>query len=492
MHFVLRPSIPDSSLAAVAVALAASLCGGAEASAVCAVNRGDADFGVFDKPFAADSPWNSRPVSPVFGTDTIPASTYFPSIGQGAYSTQAFEAQASDPPVTIQGTGANGVWDPDAEAWRTSITLPHWPAGVTPAGGSDGHAEVVDITTGIVHSFYRLQQVGGVWQAQQYAWTALGGRGFGDPAHYMQGARSSGTSTLGGLMRTSEIDDGDTMYRHALAMSMTFNGLSPSPAYVFPATSADTNARTTNTGTFPLGSLMMLPPGFDTSTIANLQLRKVAETLKTYGAYVVDRNTGTPYAIYAENGSTFSLMPHGWDNQVASDEVRIQQALRRVVSAAGWVDGAGQAFGAYAQDQNIVSLRGYWWRSLGSTSGTYDTWRQAMVFPATDGPIQENNSGGRAYSGVAWAAPAQGARYHLVAITSGAATFRMTLKDRNTGATVYDSGVLNNGQSSDFAWPAADFVLSTFVANATSGAAGTVAASLTPTTAVGESACDGS
>ena len=67
--------------------------------------------------------------------------------------------------------------------------------------------------------------------------------------------------------------------------------------YVFPATAADGNAATTNTGRIPEGALMMLPYNFDVSQIANPAVRKVAQTLKVYGAYVVDRNVGVPFTI---------------------------------------------------------------------------------------------------------------------------------------------------------------------------------------------------
>src|SRR5690606_36727540 len=107
------------------------------------------------------------------------------------------------------------------------------------------------------------------------------------------------------LIRKHEIDNGDSMYRHALAMSLSFNALSPNPTYGFPATSADTNAARENSGRIPEGALMMLPPSYDTQKIVTPALRKVAETLKTYRAYVVDRNFGTPYFIYVENGAGF-------------------------------------------------------------------------------------------------------------------------------------------------------------------------------------------
>ena len=191
-------------------------------------------WGTFDRPFSASSLWNSRPTDAVLSATTIPASSYFPAVGPGTHTSAAFKATAADGPITIIGLDSRGVWDPDSEVYRPGITVPHWPAGVVPAAGSDGHAEVVDTVTGMVHSFLKLRRVGNVWQAAQYGWTALAGRGLGDPSHYFQGTRATGVSTLGGLIRKQEVNDGDTIYRHALAMSLTFNALSPNPTYQFP------------------------------------------------------------------------------------------------------------------------------------------------------------------------------------------------------------------------------------------------------------------
>jgi hypothetical protein len=219
------------------------------------------------------------------------------------------------------------------------ITITHWPADVMPVEGRDGHAEIVDPSTGIIHSFYQLRHIDGRWRARMYAWTRLDGRGWTDPAHYYQGARAAAVSSMAGLIRKHEVADGDIAYRHALAMSITYNALSAKPAYVFPATSVDTTSATTNSGSIPEGALVMLPESFDTQRISNRALRKVAETLKIHGGYVVDRNRGAPFAIYVENGSDLTLHRGGWDNAVADDLERIRRALRQVVSARGWLDG---------------------------------------------------------------------------------------------------------------------------------------------------------
>lgn len=471
------PTSPASdSTVEMGAALAAAVTATASATTTGCTPDG---FGTFSKPFAAHSPWNSRPVDPVLGSATIPKSDYYPTVAAGPYSSTAFEAKATDGPVVITGNSTSGVWDPDSEVYRPSITIPHWPAGVVPATGSDGHAEIVDVTSGVVHSFSQLKQVDGVWKATQYAWTPLNGRGMGDPSHYFQGARAAGVSTLGGLIRKSEANDGASMFKHALAMSLTFNGLAANPTYVFPSTSSDTNAATANTGQIPMGSLMMLPASFNAQALATPELRKVAETLKTYGAYVVDRNYGTPYVIYVEIGADFKLHRNGWSNATANDLEVIRTALRPLQSAASWVDGADKPAAVTSTSLNLLSMRGYWYRSKGTQTGSFDTWRQALVFPATTTPIEQSNTGGRAYAGVKWAAPVAGDSYRLSVTATGGARLRTTITDKATNAVLYDSGDMSDAQTADFTWPAAaSFKISTYAKSGVAGVESTVSAQL--------------
>lgn len=410
-------------------------------------------YGTFSVPFAAYSPWNLRPVDPVLGTFAIPTSQYYPTLAEGTWSTGAFKATTSDPTVTVYPlAGQQGVWDPDMEVYRPTVAIPRWPAGVKPAAGSDGHADIVDEAMGIVHSFFQLRlESNGVWRAGQYAWAPLAGRGFGEPGHYYMGARAVGVPAIGGIIRKTEIDDGLPYYRHALAMSLTFNGLSATQPYIFPATSADGNAATTNTGAIPQGALMMLPANFDTASIQNLKLRKVAETLKRHGAYVVDRNYGTPYVIYVENGSNFNLMPTGWDNETATQLDRIRQNLRQVVSVGGWVDGAGKTV-IPEQRLNLLSMRGQWSLQRGSPAGSFDTWKQAVVFPVASADVIQVNYSTRVISSVVWAKPVAGVSYKLTARATGGGRLKLQLYSA-AGVRVFDSGELADGKSIDFVWP---------------------------------------
>ena len=76
---------------------------------------------------------------------------------------------------------------------------------------------------------------------------------------------------MAGIIRKHEIDDGMPYYMHALAMTLPqhtlANGISH-PSYVAPATSTD-NYAGNNTGTIPMGALMMLPASFDAASLSS-------------------------------------------------------------------------------------------------------------------------------------------------------------------------------------------------------------------------------
>jgi len=443
-------------------------------------------YGTYLHPFAPNSLWNSRPVNPVFDTFVIPKSTYFPSISSGAYSTGIFLAAATDEPMTVVGPSSTdtvtaGVIDPDTGGSRV-ITIPHWPASVVPASGTDGHADIVDPVTNTIHSFWKLKQINGRWTAALYSWCSLTGTGWGDPAHHYQGARAVGLPASAGLIRKDEIKDGRATYTHALALSLTYNALSNgvnTPAYVFPATSAD-GSLSGNTGSIPEGALLMLPPSFDSSNITNPDLKKIVETLKSYGAYVVDRNVGTPFAMYVENDSGFSLMPKGWDNTVASQLDQIRASLRRVLSAQDWVDAKGNSVSNainLQQRMNILSMRGPWYKQSGTATATYDTATQSLLFSATTTKTVHTNANNTGLTRVKWAVPKAGTYVQFTVSASGGATLR--LQTRTDGVLTFDSKDLANGQSIRFLWPANSAV--TLIATSGISGASSVKAVLVPT-----------
>lgn len=413
-------------------------------------------WGTYYRLFAADSPWNIRPVRPTLGTNQVKKPlfnpSWIPAVSDGTYSAQVFMATAKDPSVTIYGTYGYGVADPDTGKNR-DIVIPHWPANVVPAAGSDGHADIVDTVTGVIHSFFQLRKTNGRWTATMYSWTRVDGAGWGDPEHWSQGSRASGTVPAGGLIRLHEVDDNASHYQHALAMSLPghtlANGITK-PSYIAPATTTDSSART-NTGVIPMGARIMLPANFDTSTIRSPQLRKIANTLKLYGAFVVDRNYDTAFAIYVENGKNFKIMPNGWDGTVVTDLERIRAGMREMVKSDGWIDGNGVTM-TKQEAPAILSMRGAWMLPASNTvgKGAFNTWDQSIVFPYTTKKLNHVNYS-TGVSKVSWAALKAGTRVRFKADTSGGATIRMQVRVNNV--ITLDTGYLHHGTSSMLTWP---------------------------------------
>ena len=424
-------------------------------------------FGSFTKPFSIDSLWNSRPVNPKFANFEIPTSKYFPAIQQGSYSTGVFLSKEADSAVRVYGyPDRNGIWDPDSEQVKPFVTIPHWPKDVIPAQGTDGHADIVDESTGVIHSFWKLKFRNERWYAEQYAWTKLDGRGWGDPAHYFQGARATGVPALAGIIRQHEINDESLIYQHALAISLTDNGLSPAPTYVYPATSADTHAQRTHTGQIPEGALLMLPPSFDESTIkSSSKMKKIVRTLKSYGAYVVDENYGTPFVIYVETGPIpFKLnRPNlAWDSLVSEELNLIRANLRQVLSAEKWINGLGDEFPPN-RNLNLLSMRGPWTLKRGDKLGKFDTLKQELVFEPTSSEITQENHSGRCMQPILWAVPKIGELYKFQVVASGGAKVSLRVMDKTRTKVLYETRLMGNDEFEVMQWPSTEFFPILFV-----------------------------
>lgn len=434
----------------------------------------------YTKPFATNSLWNSRPISPSFSDFVIPLAKFNPLIDSGIYSSGCFFADDTSGPIVVKPIpGSKGVYDADAETSVPQVEISHWPADLVPAAGRDGHADIYDVSTGIIHSFWRLKNINGVWTANLYAWSPINGSGWADPAHYYHGARAVGIGACAGIIRKHEYASSDPIYPHALAMSLDTTGAAP--GYVYPATSAD-HYSGTNTGKIPEGALVMLPSSFNVSQLKTPELIKIANTLRVYGAYVVDGNYGTPFVIYAETGSGLNLHKNGYNLKAANELHLIRQSLRMVTSAKSWVDASGNPF-IPEKNLNILSMRGPWcvYKRAACvpndpSAGKFDTWKQAIVFGQTNTNVVQSNPSGRSLTKVTWAMPKKGDKYKLTAITTGGGKLRLILKDKRYSTRV-DTYDLVNGKSRTFVWPADDVIPNVVVTSGV-GASSTVSGTL--------------
>ena len=388
-----------------------------------------------DPLFAPKSPWNSRPIKPVLGTDTVPATKQTPWIEERDYASKVYRAAASDGPVTIT------VGDIANQLGGGAVTIAHFPAGVIPATGSDGHCEVIE-PDGTLHSFFQLRSRGAAgWIASKYARTSAVGSGWGSVAN-PDNVRAAGSSTAGGLLLASE--RGMDVVPHALAIGMDKNGIKAGS--IFPATLEDYQGG--YTGKFPMGSLMMLPASFNPDVLGTPELRTIARTLMTHGGYLVDATVGS-MNIYAEIGS-------GWANGSEDDLKILKAALRQVVSQSGWLDGDGKPFTPTPfASMNLVSMRGPWDGYAGSKPfGRYEAAADLFQAEATTEartvrqlfyPAGADRFGWKGKQ--TWNInPEPGVKYRVTAFGSGTITATIAKGKVN-------SGKLAPGQSATIVWP---------------------------------------
>lgn len=424
-------------------------------------------YGTFEKPFAATSLWNSKPVNPVLGTFVIPPcyrvgapktqqNKYYIDVTAGDFSSGVFRTDPSDGPMTIyKQDGKAGIHDKDADEYLPSITLPHWPEAAFGAEGSDGHCDIIDVENKIIHSFWILKKNSlGQFTARQYTWAALDGTGWGDGAHYYTGARATGVPSCAGMIRKDEINDGKPMYEHALGCALDYTALASNPAYCSPATSSDHDPQS-NSGVIPQGALMMLPANYDTSRLNRWpNAKKIAETLKVYGVRVTDRNDNCPMTIYVEKNAGWSLHPSsGWDQNLANEMEYIREQLRHVVSVEGYTNGLGQPYKPLER-QNLLSMRGPWYIPSGSNpvvKGLFNSVKQRLELPAAGGKWKNATSGFK----LAEFKPVAGKYYKLYSESDCGASFRFTLYNYPVtgGVEIKDTPALGNYQSLYIKWP---------------------------------------
>jgi hypothetical protein len=344
---------------------------------------------LFEKPFSPQSLWNARPVRPVLGNTGIPASNNRAYLEQGSFSSRVFAATTSDLAVTIAGAqDARGPWVAD-ELRHREVVIPHFPAQTQPATGSDGHCEIYDQESGLIHSLYGMKyDVGAqLWRARKYTVVSASGSGWGSPER-PDGPRAAGVSTAGGLLRIHEAES--LSVAHALAVAADASALASGPIY--PATLEDRDGDRRYKGPFEMGTLLMLPQDFDESSLAYPHARAIAIALKTFGARIVDQTVGT-FALYGEISSAWSQSRNAvgaWATGWAADLTRIRDALRPVVSVGGWLDANGASFAPPAwSDMNLLSMRGPWAAPNGaSVSGCeFDTTTRLLKLPACDQPL---------------------------------------------------------------------------------------------------------
>lgn len=290
-------------------------------------------------PFKASSPWNSSiGTGAQFGSASCDSAVQAeagdplpPWINTTQWSVPVYSSSSLDPPETIYQSSNPDTPTPHGFSWgsyHVPLTAKQDPAGdrnlalIEPSGTFSDETWLTYLYPGWVNAgdFARHDLVNGD------GWAPLAGFG----------PRAANASTLGGLIRTWELQAASI--RHALPMALT--GQRESKTYVAPATSTDSNT-SGHTGVIPMGQLVAIPSStsIDSLGLTSSVGRVIATALQNYGAYNVD--TAGALAFYAEPGADSLVNPARAINNGTSDMMRIVRALRCVTNnqAPNWGGG---------------------------------------------------------------------------------------------------------------------------------------------------------
>ena len=242
-------------------------------------------------PFATASPWNYpigsaaefQPVSTSAGTGIRGGSANIT-----AYSIPTYVATAADPLRNIYDicTGKRVL--------KATIRVP---LAAKAAAGTDGHLNIIDENHAFVHELYHAQiDSNGDLTTWKYNKNdlQLNGGGFSS----WHGSVAAGTSSLGGVIRRTELAMGtgglQTGIRHALQAVFypsSFNRYAPGGrSFVWPASSSDNPSGYGTVGNVYMGSLLAIPPWINVNAlgITDPQVLDIARALQSFGVYVVD------------------------------------------------------------------------------------------------------------------------------------------------------------------------------------------------------------
>ena len=252
-------------------------------------------------PFSVDSPWN-LPIatSAAYEGYDAPQShnlnnpKHISSINVSYYTMPVYYASADDPLVEVH---CVDIFD-GTDYGRFTVRMP---PGAKPCPGSDADLNVIDPDGVHCHELWFAKKIDAThWKCGQYHKVDLtaSGLGTGRTLALRNGPRAYGGSSMGGLIRQYDVDQG--VIRHGLALALENNQLfarvvnKSCVGFVWPACDQDNNACSSSTpygGLNPIGTLAAIPPGVTPQSIgisspAGLMLFHAAQD---YGVYVVDR-----------------------------------------------------------------------------------------------------------------------------------------------------------------------------------------------------------
>src|SRR5215216_3708188 len=279
--------------------------------------------GSIQRPARFDGIWNGAAVQPVYEPNPD-----YPT-GSRLARLQPFSSDSAF--NTAMGSGATfeTSWVTMTDPSTSAVVGQAWiPTSATPTGGTDKHVAIIWPDGRTVQEMYSFTRVSDTSVTSGFTLrNDMHGTGL------TAGTRASGTSILGGLIRSTDLANG--VIPHTLSMGIANTNLQA--GFVWPARSQDSDAGTAYTGTIPMGTMFAIPPSVNLNslgltTTAGMWL---ATCLQDYGAHIMIRSSDV--TLYAELACSDTLI-----SNMRVDFPTIRDQLRRVTNnTAGNISGGG-------------------------------------------------------------------------------------------------------------------------------------------------------
>jgi len=266
------------------------------------------------RPFADDSPWNSRiPADPAIDPDSAAmiadwaiSSPFGPhlDVNMTGYSIPRFDAQPSTPTYLVT-CDLGGLGFASSDGFDATATIPI-PGDAAPDPQSDHHMLILDRAAELEWGMWNVSGGGSSWHCGVGASIDLLGSGVrplaeNNPTWWTShGPGACGFPLVAGLIRVEEVQAGRIDHALVVAYPHIRAGWYRSPASTAQARIGDDAISTRG---IPCGGRIQLDPTID---VTQLGLSPggvaVARALQEYGAYVGDYSGAM--SLYAENSSS--------------------------------------------------------------------------------------------------------------------------------------------------------------------------------------------
>ncbi|WP_156175721.1 hypothetical protein [Bradyrhizobium sp. LTSP849] len=248
--------------------------------------------------FSTSSPWNAAidPAHVVYSLPTTLENRQFYDLKLGNTWVQRerlyFQTPKDAPPAKWTFNTLNKTAVGRGFSSHGSLAIPT-PTNLLPTHGRDGWVVFTD-----PEELYYWEAWQARYDASSDSWSAsylvqgtLQGTGWGTAIGVGAGIRAAGSSLLGGLITSNELNG--LQIDHAMAMELDpaqlKSGANPSEQFVFPAVSTDAGSVKSYKGSIPMGARFALPPNIDLDHAGlTPEGLAVAKAYQRYGGYVVD------------------------------------------------------------------------------------------------------------------------------------------------------------------------------------------------------------